>query len=319
MLYLLHKHFMIDKLPYCGLACSPSSTHPLLWIRKFNQPGGGAPFPSTSDVGGCMITRHAAVADRGGFVNSRTYVRLPLPPSIGTLFLLLALIASMHFSMRATAQTSYGSITGTVTDQSGAAVQGAKVTLESAGTGARQETVTGGGGVYNFPNLNPGSYSVTASHGGFQTTTQSQIDVQIGGSTRVDVALQVGNVDQSVTVTASSATSLQTDSASLGGVIEGQQIVEAPLNGRNVNNLLDFVPGVIPGGGTQGSTMANGGSGNFQAGGQTQAIAYGNYQIGGAFSGQSLFFIDGVESNVLENNVNSLVLTQDAVQEFRVS
>jgi len=55
-----------------------------------------------------------------------------------------------------------------------------------------------------------------------------------------------------------------------------------------VNNLLDFLPGVVPGGGTQGSTMANGGSGNFKAGEQTQAIAYGNYQIGGAFSGQSL-------------------------------
>ena len=65
--------------------------------------------------------------------------------------------------------------------------------------------------------------------------------------------------------------------------------------------------------------MSNGGSGNFQVGGQTQAIAYGNYQIGGGFSGQSLFFIDGVESNVPENNVNSLVPTQDAVQEFRVS
>ena len=99
--------------------------------------------------------------------------------------------------------------------------------------------------------------------------------------------------------------------------MEGQQVVESPLNGRNVNNLLDFVPGVVPGGGTQGSTMANGGSGNFQAGGQTQAIAYGNYQIGGAFSGQSLFFIDGVGSNIAENNVNALVPTQDAVQEFR--
>ena len=101
-------------------------------------------------------------------------------------------------------------------------------------------------------------------------------------------------------------------------MVEGQQVVESPLNGRNVNNLLDFVPGVVPGGGTQGSTMANGGSGNFQAGGQTQAIAYGNYQIGGGFSGQSLFFIDGVGSNIAENNVNTLVPTQDAVQEFRV-
>jgi hypothetical protein len=76
---------------------------------------------------------------------------------------------------------------------------------------------------------------------------------------------------------------------------------------------------VTPGGGTQGSTVANGGSGNFTAGGQTQAIAYGNYQIGGGFSGQSLFYYDGMGQNVPENNVNALVPTQDAVQEFRVS
>ncbi len=93
---------------------------------------------------------------------------------------------------------------------------------------------------------------------------------------------------------ADTAATLQTDSSSLGGVVEGRQVTESPLNGRNVNNLLDFIPGVVPGGGTSGNTMANGGSGSFQAGAQTQAIAYGNYQIGGGFSGQSLFFIDGV-------------------------
>ena len=98
---------------------------------------------------------------------------------------------------------------------------------------------------------------------------------------------------------------LQTDNASLGGVIEGRQVLEAPLNGRNVNNLLDFIPGVVPGGGTSGSTVANGGTGQVSA--NTQAISYGNYQIGGAFSGQSLFFIDGVGSNISENNVNTLV------------
>jgi hypothetical protein len=216
------------------------------------------------------------------------------------------------------AQTSYGSVVGTVTDSGGLSIVGAKVTLKSLGTNATQTASTGSGGNYGFTNLNPGPYSVSVSQSGFQSFTRSQVDVQIGGSARVDVALKVGNVAETVTVTAAQA-QMQTDSASLSGVIEGQQILEAPLNGRNVDNLLDFVPGVIPGGGTQGSTMANGGSGNFQAGGQTQAIAYGNYQIGGSFSGQSLFFIDGAGSNIPENNVNALVPTQDAVQEFRVS
>ena len=214
------------------------------------------------------------------------------------------------------AQTSYGSVVGTVTDSSGASVTGATVTVKNTGTNATQTFVTGNGGNYGFTNIIPGTYSVSVSQKGFESFTGGNVDVQIGGVTRVDVTLKVGNVAETVTVTTAQAT-IQTDSASLSGVIEGRQILEAPLNGRNVNNLLDFVPGVIPGGGTSGNTMANGGNG--QAGANTQAIAYGNYQIGGAFSGQSLFFIDGAGSNVPENNVNALVPTQDAVQEFRVS
>jgi hypothetical protein len=216
------------------------------------------------------------------------------------------------------AQTSYGTVVGTITDSTGANVRGATVTLKNDGTESAAEAATGDAGNYTFVNLNPGFYTLTVSQQGFKSFQLSQVDVQIGGFTRVDVTLQIGDVAQTMTVTGA-AGDLHTDSATLDGVIEGQQVLEAPLNGRNVNNLLDFVPGVIPGGGTQGSTMANGGSGNFKAGGQTQAIAYGNYQIGGAFGGQSLFFIDGVGSNIAENNVNTLVLTQDAVQEFRVS
>lgn len=214
------------------------------------------------------------------------------------------------------AQTSYGSVVGTVTDSGGALVAGAQVQLTNKGTNAGQKAVTSSAGTYTFINLNPGPYSVTVSHAGFKASTNDQVEVQIGGITRADLALQAGEVTESITVTGTT-TGLQTDNASLGGVIEGRQVLEAPLNGRNVNNLLDFVPGVVPGGGTSGSTVANGGTGQVSA--NTQAISYGNYQIGGAFSGQSLFFIDGVGSNIAENNVNTLVPTQDVVQEFRVS
>jgi hypothetical protein len=231
---------------------------------------------------------------------------------------LAVLLAGLAGCSLVKAQGSYGTVVGTVTDSTGANVFGAVVTLKSEGTGATASTTTGDGGTYSFLNLNPGSYTLTVSMPGFESTRRSHVDVQIGGFTRVDVMLRVGEVTEIMTVN-SAAGDLHTDSATLDGVIEGQQVEEAPLNGRNVNNLLDFVPGVIPGGGTQGSTMANGGSGNFKAGDQTQAIAYGNYQIGGAFGGQSLFYIDGVGSNIAENNVNALVLTQDAVQEFRVS
>jgi hypothetical protein len=238
--------------------------------------------------------------------------------SFFTALLLGAILLGVAGSPRVQAQTSYGTVVGTVIDSTLANVLGATVTLKNDGTDAAEVTRTGNGGTYSFINLNPGSYSLSVSQPGFKSSTRSQVEVQIGGATRVDVMLQIGDVAQTVTVTGA-PNDLHTDSATLEGVIEGRQVVEAPLNGRNVNNLLDFLPGVVPGGGTQGSTIANGGSGNFQAGGQTQAIAYGNYQIGGAFSGQSQFFIDGVGSNISENNVNTLVLAQDAVQEFRVS
>ena len=212
----------------------------------------------------------------------------------------------------ARAQTNFGALVGTITDPSGGNIANASVEARNLGTNVSQTVKSGSTGDYSVVNLNPGLYSITVSIPGFSPQTKSPIDVRIGGTSRTDVALSIGAISETVTVT-SSQNELQTDSSSLGGVVEGRAVLETPLNGRNINNLLTLVPGVVAGGGTAGSTVSN------QGGAQTQAIAYGNYQIGGGFSGQSLFYIDGVQSNVPENNVNSLVPTQDAVQEFRVS
>ena len=92
--------------------------------------------------------------------------------------------------------------------------------MTNKGTNAEQKAVTSSAGTYTFINLNPGSYSVTVSHPGFKASTADQVDVQIGGTTRADLTLEVGQVTESVTVTGAT-TGLQTDSASLGGVIEG--------------------------------------------------------------------------------------------------
>ncbi len=238
-------------------------------------------------------------------------VQLRTPQLLGLAFAVFSLTAS------ANAQSNFGAVVGSVTDASGAIVPGASVTVKNEGTNATVVVKTGGGGTYSLLNLNPGAYTVTVALPGFKSATREHVDVTIGGTARVDVPLSPGEVSEIVNVEASN-TSIQTDTTNLGGVVEGAQVEQSPLNGRNVNNLLDFIPGVVAGGGTSGNTLANGGSGSFQAGAQTQAIAYGNYQIGGGFSGQSLFYIDGVSSNVPENNVNSLVPTQDSVQEFRV-
>lgn len=203
------------------------------------------------------------------------------------------------------AQTTFGTLVGTVTDASGAAASGAKVTITNQETNQVRTMDTSEAGTYSFVNLNPGTYRVDVDLTGFKHLTLSNLQVQVGGTARADASLQIGNVSETVEVS-SAAPLIQTDTANLGGVIEGRTIQDIPLNGRNVNNLLTLVPGVI----AQGST-----GGNMS----TNLIAYGNYQIGGGFGNQSISFVDGVQANIPANNATSFIPSQDTVREFRVS
>lgn len=220
-------------------------------------------------------------------------------------FLSAVMIVLALFGGAMRAQTTFGSLVGTITDASGAAVAGAKVTLTNQETNQVHFMETSEAGTYSFVNLSPGNYRVDVDLTGFKHLTLSKLQVQIGGTARADAALQVGNVSETVEVS-SAAPLIQTDTANLGGVIEGRTIQDIPLNGRNVNNLLTLVPGVI----AQGST-----SGNMS----TNLIAYGNYQIGGGFGNQSISFVDGVQANIPANNATSFIPSQDTVREFRVS
>ena len=171
---------------------------------------------------------------------------------------------------------------------------------------------TSSGGLYTFPNLSAGLYKVDVEMSGFKHFTQDKIEVQVDVTTRVDAALQVGNISETVVVT-TEAPPLQTDSASLGTTIPQQEVESIPLSGRNVNNMLTLVPGVVAQGGTYGNAVSN------QAGGaRTNAIGFGNYAIGGGFGNQSSFYVDGVPSNAVAGNLNALIPSQDIVQEFRV-
>ena len=203
------------------------------------------------------------------------------------------------------AQTTFGAMVGTVTDPSGAAISSAKVTITNQDTNQTHTIDTSESGTYSFVSLSPGKYTVDVDLSGFKHLILSNVEVQVGGTARADAALQIGDVNEKVEVS-SAAPLIQTDTANLGGVIEGRTIQDIPLNGRNVNNLLTLVPGVI----AQGST-----SGNFS----TNLIAFGNYQIGGGFGNQSITFVDGVQANIPANNATSFIPSQDTVREFRVS
>jgi len=203
-------------------------------------------------------------------------------------------------------QAFYGSIVGTVTDQSNAAVHGATVTLTNMGTEERHQTLTGAFGGYQFLNLIPGNYKVDVEQVGFKRATREQVEVTVAGAVRADISMQVGDVTQSVEVQASAAL-LQTENANLSQVVNSRSVEELPVNGRNILNLAALVPGVVPQGTTDGNALTG-----------KNVFAAGNYQIGGGIANQSATYYDGVPANAGVGNLTVMVPSPDAISEFRV-
>jgi hypothetical protein len=225
------------------------------------------------------------------------------------LFSILLLFTSV---LPVAAQTTYGTILGTVTDASDAGIPGATVTLINTGTQERKQVQTNSSGDYQFANLIPGTYEVDCENTGFATLKRQNIQVTVQASVRIDGKLQVGNVTETISVDTTTPI-LETQPGALGQLIEGKQVQEMPLNGRNVFNLLILAPGVVPQGSTGGNPLGNQSGGTF-----TNNTGFGNYQIGGGMGNQSAFFLDGVPLNTTYINSPGLVPTQDAIQEFRV-
>ena len=126
------------------------------------------------------------------------------------------------------AQGPAGVINGAVTDPSGAVVADVEVHVSNTATGITRETKTNASGLYSFPELLPGTYTVAAEHTGFKRQIQSNITLQVQQTVRVDIALSVGEVSQAVEVT-SSAPLLSTEDATVGQVVENKRITELPL------------------------------------------------------------------------------------------
>jgi hypothetical protein len=227
---------------------------------------------------------------------------------------LVCLVLALSRCAPGVAQTVYGSIVGQVSDISGAVVKDASVTAIDLGTSESRSGTTKSDGDYQFVNLLPGRYRIEVTAAGFKLFSRDPIDVRVDSVVRVDATLAVGAANESIEVQEQTSL-LDTQNSSAGQVIEGRQVQETPLNGRNVMNLLALVPGVIPQGGTQGST-----AGNYTASGDlTNVAGFGNYQIDGGLAGQNTFLFDGAPVNEVMSNGTVLVPTQDAVQEFRVA
>ena len=228
-------------------------------------------------------------------------------PSSGSpamMFLMLGMAVAI-LATPMMSQTFYGSIVGTVTDPSGAAIEGAKVTLTNIGTGVTRTAATVTDGIYQFVDLVPGSYKVDIEKTGFKRSIRDQIQVNVESAVRADVSLAVGDTAQSVEVTAEAAL-LQTENASLSQVVAARTVQELPLNGRNVLNLVDMVPGIVPQGSSDGSLTGK------------NVFAAGNYQVGGGTANQSATLYDGMPMTTTYGNLVALVPGQDSVSEFRV-
>ncbi len=218
----------------------------------------------------------------------------------------------------ALAQAGRGSISGLVTDPSGAIVPGAKITALDHATGVAQHTVTSAGGLYSFVSLNPGVYKVTASMKGFESVAQDKVTVTVDQVSTVNIALRVGSVNEVVTVTETTSL-VETSNSTVGQLISAETIDRVPLLNRDVYDLVQLSAGVIPANGSPNSS-------NSQA---IINISFGrpgvdvsSYTINGAIEGSVYFMLDGSPIGVAENNAAAIIpamqIPEDGVDEYRV-
>jgi hypothetical protein len=201
---------------------------------------------------------------------------------------------------------SFGEITGTVTDATGAIMAGANVTAQSVSTNQVRRASTNEAGNYSLPFLVPGTYDVTVESSGFKSSTRKAVELQVGAVARIDFHMEVGEVTQQVEVTGG-APLLNTETTALGTVIENRRIVDLPLNGRNYLQLVTLSPNVTTEGGA-------GGAGGLQGGARSST----SLSIAGQRLEYNRYTLDGVENT--DPNFNSYIIqpSVDALQEFKV-
>jgi hypothetical protein len=216
------------------------------------------------------------------------------------------LLFGLLLSVSAFGQT-FGDISGEVMDGSGAVIPGASVVVTNVGTNTSRNTETNDAGLYRFPSLVPGIYTVRVQAEGFRAAVRSNIELQVQQSARIDFALEVGVVTEVVEVS-SDAALLTTDNATLGTVIEERRIVELPLNGRNYLQLVSLSPNVSYGFSTPGQ------AGGRQGGTRTQQ----NISVGGTRGTFNNYTLDGIANTDVNFNLYIVLPSVDALQEFKV-
>src|SRR3989449_2418137 len=164
-------------------------------------------------------------------------------------------------------------INGVVRDPSGAVLPGVEITATQTDTGISRSTVTNETGSYILPNLAVGPYRIEAALPGFRTFVQTGIVLQVNGSPVINPVLQIGQVTEQVEVKANAAL-VETRSTAVGQVIENERILELPLNGRQVTDLITLAGAAVQTGSSNTRTTWQGGAFISIAGGQTFRVMY---------------------------------------------
>jgi hypothetical protein len=220
----------------------------------------------------------------------------------GSVFLVLALLL---LASAATAQTTTGAITGTVTDTSGGIIPNVRITVTNTATNVANSTKSNEAGVYNFPFLPIGDYTITAENQGFKKVVLGPFRLEVNQIARVDPRMEVGALTETVEVTAI-APVLQTESTQTGAVLSSTKMTELPLNGRNFANLSLLVPGTIS---TNPQAMST--SGRFQNQGSRPYVNGNREQTNN-------FLLDGIDANDSMDNRIGYQPNVDALDEVKV-
>lgn len=204
------------------------------------------------------------------------------------------------------AQINTCTIGGIVRDPSGAAIPGSEVIVRSEVTGVKRSSQTNADGYYTIPLLEPGIYDIAISKNGFATAKVTGIRVQVSQVAKEDVTLQVGNTQQIIQVTGKTPI-LNTETAGLGTVVGSNQMVDLPLNGREISQLFMLSPGVAP-------------VDNSSTNGTEPGLGAGNIipSVDGQKNRSNMFYVDGMYASDPFFNGFSVSPSVDAIQEFKL-
>ena len=217
------------------------------------------------------------------------------------------------------AQAGRGTISGTVTDPAGAVAPGVEVVLQSKATGLTERTVTSGAGLYAFVSLNPGVYQVAVSQTGFAKVELNNVVVTVDQVTAVNITLQVGKMTETVTVI-EGVQLVEPSNSTVGTLIPSEAIERVPLLYRNVYDLIQLSPGVIPVNGSPNSSDSMQSIQNISTG--RPGVDVSADTINGSLVGSVYYMLDGSPLGVAENNSAAIIpamnIPEDGIEEVRV-